>query len=254
MPNSDPRYIPVPVSEADFHRKRRRIILACVTGAVAIAGAGYFAYRHFTDPIKARESYDDAKRLAGIARYSQAILACSRAIQLKPDYADAYYVRAQAYAAQHDLEQAEADYERLTHIEPKASRGHVGLCEVHYENKDYNAAVMDCTRAIQADAADAKPYNLRGSSLRAMGEFAKSLDDLNKAVELAPNVDNLFQRAIVLRALGKFKEAIADFDQAAFLFPGNPEVYRARGEAKRAMGDEDGARADYALGRSIDHR
>ena len=246
--------IAVPISAEDFQRGRRKIIVACLAVAAVLGPAGYFTYGHFMDPIHAREAYQDAQRLMAITRYTQGILACSRAISLKPDFADAYWLRAQAYAAQRDLDPAESDYARLIQIEPQAARGYVGRCEVRFENKDYNGAVIDCSSAIRIDPSNQRAFNLRGSALRATGDVAQSLNDLNRAVELAPNIDNLIQRGAILRALGKFKEAIADFDQAAFLFPGNPEVYRARAEAKRAMGDEQGAQEDYTLGKSIEGR
>lgn len=216
--------------------------------------AGYMVYRHYMDPIHAREAYDDAKRLVTVTRYQQAILACSTAILLKPDYADAYMLRAQAYAAQRELESAETDFTNLIRLEPQSARGYAGRCEVYYNFKDYRKAILDCGKAIELDPSNARAFNQRGAALRETSNPTASLVDLNRAVELSHNVDNIYQRGATYRALGLFKEAIADFDQAAFLFPGNPEVYRARAEAKRAMGDEKGAQADYKQGKALEGR
>ncbi len=254
MEREDRVNIAIPVSAEDFQKGRRKVIAASVIVLAVLGVASYFVYRHFMDPIHARDAYDDAKRLIGNTRYTQGILACSRAISLKPDFADAYWLRAQGYAAQRDLDPAESDFTHLIQIEPKVARGYVGRCEIRFENKDYRSAISDCTNAIQIDSGVARAFNLRGAALKATGQVAQSLNDLNRAVELSPNIDNLVQRGTILRVLGKYKEAIADFDQAAFLFPGNPEVYRARAEAKRAMGDEKGAVADYTLGKSIEGR
>jgi tetratricopeptide (TPR) repeat protein len=250
----NPSHIAVPVSAADFQNRRRKISGACIAAVAILGVAGYFVYRHYIDPVHAREAYDDAKRLIANTRYAQGILACGRAILLKPDFADAYWLRAQAYAAQQDYDPAEGDYSRLMLLEPKAARAYLGRCEVRFENKDYPHAIEDCSQAIQIDSASQRALNLRGAAYRKTGDLDKALGDLNRAVELSPNIDNLFQRASLFRTQGKLKEAIADFDQAAFIFPGNPEVYRARAEAKKAMGDERGAEADYKLGKSIEHR
>jgi tetratricopeptide (TPR) repeat protein len=254
VPSDDPISVAVPVSAEDFQKGRRRIIAICCIVAVVLGVAGYMVYRHYMDPVRAREAYDDAKRLIAVTRYQQAILACSTAILLKPDYADAYLLRAQAYAAQRELEYAETDFTNLLRLEPKSARAYTGRCEVYYNFKDYLKAIIDCGKAIQLDPSNARAFNLRGAALRETSDPKASLVDLNRAVELSPDVDDLYQRGATYRALGRFKEAIADFDQAAFLFPGNPEVYRARAEAKRAMGDEKGAQTDYQHGKDLEGR
>jgi tetratricopeptide (TPR) repeat protein len=246
--------IAVPMTEEHFNRRRRRIVFLCSGTAVILAFLTYVAYRHFMDPINARDAYNDAKRLLVVTRYSQSILSASRAIDLKPDYADAWFLRAQTYAAQRELDPAESDYTHLIQIEPNAARGYAGRCAVRFDYKDYKSTITDCSKAIEFDKTNARTFNLRGAALRATGDLQGSLADLNKAVELDPDVGNLYQRGATYRALGEFKKAIADFDQAAYLFPGNPEVYRARAETKRAMGDEKGAVADYDISKAIETR
>jgi serine/threonine-protein kinase len=246
--------IAIPITEEEFNKRRRRILQAVVAGALVLVLIGYFAYRHFTDPIRAREAFDEAQRFANITRYSQAILACSSAIARKPDYADAYYLRAQAYASQRNLEEAESDYAKVIQLDSKHARGYSGRCAVRLEFKDYQGAVADCSKAIELDPKNSRALNQRGIAYRYLKNLPASLDDLDKAVSLSPEVDNLFQRATTLRDLNQFQKAIADFDQAVYLFPGNPEVLRARAEAKMAMGDLKGAKEDYQVGRQIEGR
>jgi len=244
----------VPVTADQFRARRRRLILICSGVAVALAGLTYLSYRHLMDPIHAREAYDDAKRLAATTRYSQSILAATRAIALNPSYADAYFLRGQTYAEQRELDRAEADFTALTKLEPRNARAYAGRCAIRFEYRDYQGAINDCGKAIQFDASIPRAYNIRGIARRAQNDLQGSLADLSHAVELSPDIENLFQRAATLRAMNDYKGAISDFDHAASLYQGNPEVYRARAEAKRAMGDEKGALEDYALSNAIEHR
>src|SRR5262245_26893693 len=70
----------VPMSAEDFERRRRRIRNSLIAAAVVvIAGAGW-VYKVYTDPVRARESYDAGQRLFKVARYAQAILAFDSAI------------------------------------------------------------------------------------------------------------------------------------------------------------------------------
>jgi tetratricopeptide (TPR) repeat protein len=245
-------HVAIPVTAEEFGLKRRRIIRASAAVAVILAGIGYFVYHHFMDPIHAREAFDEAQRLTSITRYGQAVLACSRAIALKPDFADAYFLRATAYAAQRSLDDAEKDYSKVAQLDPQSARGFTGRCNVRLEFKDYQGAIADCSKAIELDPKNARAYNGRGVAQRYLNQLPQSLADLDNAVGLSPEIDNLFQRAATYRALNQFDKALADFDQAVFLFPGNPEVFRARAEAKRAMGNEAGAQADYAAGKELE--
>ena len=66
--------------------------------------------------------------------------------------------------------------------------------KTYFYDKNYPAAVADATRAIEIDPTLASAYNLRGIALRHMGDPRKALADLDRAVELAPNEDNYFQK------------------------------------------------------------
>src|SRR6266481_1764038 len=100
----------VPVAAEDYARRKRRLVLACVAGALTIMAAAGYLYKLSIDPLHAKESYDAGERLFGTARYSQAILSLDRAIDLKPDFAAAYYLRASARAAEDDSELALRDF------------------------------------------------------------------------------------------------------------------------------------------------
>src|SRR5579872_5067163 len=154
MPSDDHISIAVPISPEEFQRRRHKIISLCAGVAVVLGLASYFLYRHYMDPIRAREAYDDAKRQVAVTRYPQAILACSTAILLKPDYSDAYLLRAQAYAAQRELEPAETDFTHVIRLEPQSARGYSGRCEVYYLFKDYQKAIADCGKAIELDGTN----------------------------------------------------------------------------------------------------
>jgi tetratricopeptide (TPR) repeat protein len=54
----------------------------------------------------------------GIGNYKQAIDDCSRAIEIKPGYADAYINRGFAYAGLGNYKQAIEDYDRGIEIKP----------------------------------------------------------------------------------------------------------------------------------------
>jgi tetratricopeptide (TPR) repeat protein len=250
-PHPDP-VVFVPVAAEDFARRKRRLIAACLAGAIAIGAAAGILYKRSVDPIRAQESYDAGARLYRIARYPHAILSLNRAIDLKPGFADAYFLRAQAYVADSYPEKAIPDFTKVMDLEPDNPRALLNRGAVYFNLKNFGAAIADSNKAIALDPELAQAYNLRGLAVRSAGDPKKAVDDFNRAVQLAPNVDNYYQRGSTYQMIGDYRLAIPDFDLVIAFKPDQAQVYFARAEARRAIGDLKGAKKDHQRGRLLD--
>ena len=94
---------------------------------------------------------------------------------------------------------------------------------------------------------DADGLARRGAAALAAGNFARALEDLNRACELAPGVaENFFARARVHLAMRQPRLALADLDEALRLDPAHAEVRLRRAWVRDAQGDRAGAQADLA--------
>ncbi len=242
----------IPVTAEDVERQQRRRLLKWLGGALIALLVAAIIYKRVTDPRNAREAFDAGMRLMKTTRYDQAILNFNRAVDLVPDYAEAYRMRGRAYVAQSDPDMAIRDFSRVAELQPRdaailAERGFVNM-----DKKDYQAAIADADRAIALDPKLARAYNLRASARRAAGDPRRSIEDFTKAVELEPDLDNYFQRASTYQQLGEHKLAVADFDQAMAEDPQEPHIYYARAQSRAALGDSAGAQADILAGRKID--
>jgi len=244
----------IPVSAEDFARPKRRIVLACSAGAVVIVAAIGLIYKWSVDPIHARESYDAGARLLTIARYRQAILSFDRAIALKPDLADAYYLRAKAYVAESDPERAIQDFSKLIELQPDGTRGYLGRCAAYLDRRNFAAANTDCSKAVSLDSKLTEAFNLRGTATREMGDAKKAIADFTRSIELGPSADNYFQRGATYQKIGEHRLAIADFDQVITFIPSQSQAYFARAESRRAIGDSRGSEQDHLRGRMLDGR
>jgi tetratricopeptide (TPR) repeat protein len=118
---------------------------------------------------------------SGVHQYDRAIADYTTAIQLKPDYAEAYNDRGFAYYLKGDTERAIADY----------------------------------TRAIELRPTYAKAYNSRGVAYMAHGYGAtKSVPDFDRAIAVKPD----FRYAYINRANARLSShpwlALQDFHRA----------------------------------------
>ncbi len=94
----------------------------------------------------------------------------------------------------------------------------------------------------------------REISREAEAGVRKALEDFNRAVELAPNADNYYQRASTYQILGEHRLALGDFDQVIGFLPDQAQGYFARAESRRSIGDLRGAKADHQRGLELDNR
>ena len=204
-----------------------------------------------------------------------AIRDCDRAIELEPDYADAYFRRATAYLNKGDNDHAVADYTRAMQLKPD-STGALTLRGMAYAHKgDYDRAIEDYTRALQlnpgfgmaegglAEAKEAKARRAGGQTLgdprvwcqgKALPQegFAQDLQisgcttliqsGKEKRTDLAAD---FFNRASAYDFAGKPDRALPDFDQAIKLAPKNADAYYRRDTIYWLKADYDRAIADF---------
>jgi tetratricopeptide (TPR) repeat protein len=194
-----------------------------------------------------------------IARRDRALAACTRLIdsgqlaggELAAIFLDRGDILApgsgEAYA------RALADYGRAIALMPTAAAAFSKRGQAHLlYARDLRQALRDLDIAVRLDPSQADFLVTRASIQAWLKEPAKALADLDRAVALAP----AFERARSVRGLthldqGNFAQAIADFDEAVRLAPNSNENYSFRAAAKRAAGDQDGARADETKAREL---
>jgi hypothetical protein len=102
--------------------------------------------------------YNRGRAYQGLGNYRQAIEDYDRAIEIKPDYANAYYNRGHAYQGLGNYRQAIEDYGRAIEIKP-----------------DY-----------------AEVYNNRGVAYALLGNYRQAFEDFNRAIEIKPGFTDAY--------------------------------------------------------------
>jgi tetratricopeptide (TPR) repeat protein len=103
------------------------------------------------------------------------------------------------------------------------------------------------TKPPELAAGDADALARRGAAALAAGEPARALDDLNRAISLAPaTAPYLFDRARVHLAMRQPRPALADLDEALRLDPALADARARRSRLRAELGDRAGAEADLA--------
>ncbi len=118
-----------------------------------------------------------------------------------------------------------------------------------------DAAIRACTEAIARNPGDAVSYVNRAYEHLQKGDYARSIDDYSKAVEIDPRRwDALQGRAWVYLRTGKAAEGLADADAALKLEPNAAQALDTRGHIFEALGRRQDAITDFRRALAIEPR
>lgn len=142
-----------------------------------------------------------AKLANGFRNYDEAIAYADKAIQSKPDYAEAYNERGMAYAQKNQKKLAEK-------------------------------AIQDFDMAIKLKPDYVSAYMNRGNAKSILGQHDSNIEDQNKALKLSPqNAAAYRNRGAAYYKKKMCAEAIANYSISIQIKSGDPDVYNRRAKA-----------------------
>jgi len=123
-----------------------------------------------------------------IMNFNSAIEYFTKAIELNPNLAEAYYGHGLAYKS------------------------------LDNRKRDYIQAISDFTQAIRINPNYAEAYSERGVAYLAIGDNVRAISDYNRAIEIDPNESGSYiRRGIIYNEMGNAVRAISDFQKACDL-------------------------------------
>ena len=179
-----------------------------------------------------------------------AIADFNKAVAQRPDNPDAYFERGVAWCLKIEVDKALADFDKAISLAPNRVDFYKrrAQCRMRYvtDNEERLEVIADLNKGLAVDPKNAELYFFRGLVKHASEDFAGTLADYDRAVELGPD-DGTYvsSRAhIKLAFLGDYAGAVADANRAISL---NPEedysAYAVRGRALQSLGRKgEGAR------------
>ena len=169
----------------------------------------------------------------------------TQAIQLKPNYADAYYNRGVAKGNLGRYKAAIADYDMAILLKPDDALAYNNRGIAKHKQGQYSAAIADYIKAIQLKPDLAEAYSNRGLTKGALGQPIAAIDDCNRAIQLKPDLAEAYlTRGLAQAMLIQPIAAIDDCNRAIQLKPDYAEAYYVRGLARVGLGQHTTAIVD----------
>jgi tetratricopeptide (TPR) repeat protein len=162
-------------------------------------------------PAPAAEAIDRGRDLVKHRQFAEAVQAFTQAANIRPDWAQDYVSRGNAYQRLEQFDAAIRDYSRAIRLNPKLTNAYIGRAQ--------------CYAHQQQDGP--------------------AFDDFNQAIALKPDAAvALHGRAWIYLRRKAYHKSLADFNESIRLSPNNVPAYRGRADARRGLGDGQGAQAD----------
>lgn len=185
---------------------------------------------------------------------AQTVELYSKAIDLDPTLAVAYYNRANAYIDLKQPDKALEGYKKAMSLGFKKGMVYMGLASAQHSLGQADAALENFDKALALDPTQQFAYNNRGAIYLKRGEYDKAIADFNAALKISTFAMAYMNRGDAYAGKKDYQKALADYSTAEELVPGMPDLHTRRGRLYANMADYDKALEEYKTARRIDPR
>ena len=169
----------------------------------------------------------------------------SKALEINPNYADAYGNRGVLYQQQGQVELALADYNQVLEINPNNADAYNNRGALYQQQGKVELALADYNQVLEINPNNASAYNNRGALYQQQGKVELAQADYNQVLEINPNNASAYNnRGNLYDEQGQVELAQADYNQALGINPNNADAYYNRGLLYQQMGDNKAAIAN----------
>lgn len=146
--------------------------------------------------------------------FDQAVEAYSKAIELRPFYAEAHVGLGEAKAAKGDVDGAIAAYQKALAYNPVNPRVHMSLGKIYYNEKGlYYEAVNAYKKAIELDPLSVEARMGLGEVYEDKGLYKEAIEEYQRVIERdSKHTGAMYNLAIVYEKVDP-KEAIAQWER-----------------------------------------
>ncbi len=209
------------------------------------------AIAHFQKALQTKPDYAEAHYNLGIALFQkgsvdEAITQFQKALQTKPGYAEAHYNLGIALFQKGSVDEAIAHYQNALQSKPDYVEAHNNLGNALLQKGNVDEAIAHFQKALEINPDSVPAHNNLGNALLQKGKADEAIAQYQKALQIEPDsvkTHNFLGNALLQR--GKVDEAIACFQEALQINPDNSEAHNNLGNALLQKGRVDEAIAHY---------
>lgn len=182
------------------------------------------------NPNYAQAWYGQGKTLARLQKYSEALTAYEQAIQILPDYVEAWSGRGFVLKDLGRYQEAIAAFDKSLQLNEQAPDIWNAKGEVFSLLKQYDNAINAYNQALELKSDDYVVWYNKGLALQRLKQYEEAITSHNKAVEIKPNyVGAWYNLGNSLVNLRRYEAAIQAYDQAVKYNPNYAAAWLSKG-------------------------
>ncbi len=175
-------------------------------------------------------------------KLDEAVACYRRALQLRPDHADAHYHLGNALKDLGRLDEAIPCYRRTLELKPDFAEAHSNLGVALKDQGNLDEAVACYRRALQRNPNLATVHNNLGVALTDQGKLDEAIACCRRALDLKPEfAEAHYNLGNAWKDRGKLDDAVACYRRAVDLKPTLVKAHGNLGVALQELGDLRGA-------------
>lgn len=180
----------------------------------------------------AGDLYKKANTFYDLQRYQDALANYKQAIELKPEYAQAWNGKAKALYELDSYKEALSAYDKAIEIEPNYQDSWSGRGFVLNKLQRYQEAIYSFDKSLKLQPESPEVLNAKGEALSNLKRYDEAIQSYDKAVELQPEYDQAwYNKAWVLYNLKRYKDALDTYEKVIDLKPNNERAWYNSGNA-----------------------
>ena len=207
----------------------------------SILGKREAALASYDRALELRPDYAEALSNRGntlhqMKRFEEALASFDRALKARPAYAEAFSNRGVTLHAMKRLLQALESFDRALEVQPNYIKALSNRGNALHELKRFEEALANFDRALEVQPDYAEALSNRGVTLHELKRLDEALASYDRAIELSPNyAEALSNRGLTLHEMKRFEEALASYDRALRARPEYADALSHRGNTLQQL-------------------
>jgi len=189
----------------------------------------------------ARQLYKTGLTFVEAGNLKDAVEQFSRALEIDPEYTEAYIERSRAYESLGNLQQAADDLKRALVFEQKEEELYYHAARVNFMLSNYPDALILVNKSLELNKKYETAYRLLCLIRLGLEDYSNALVAINKALEIKDSPENNFTRGQVSEKMKNFNQAELDYNKAVDKNKKYTEAYLALASVQLEMKKTDAA-------------